>query len=96
MALTFPERNARGVAFTLAKESNPSKVLYILTSDWGYGPPHTPTWAAAGEEEPWPDVGLSGPGPDHVVVPDTAEDGTYLLCTANAVTGVCGQLTVQR
>lgn len=98
VALTFPEKNARGIAFQLATAADPEKVLYYLTSDWGARGNHTPTWWAAedGEGKGWEDVGISGPGPDLVVVPDTAADGSYRLCTANAGTQVCGLLTVRR
>jgi hypothetical protein len=95
VALTFPDEAGRGIAFQLAKATEPSKVLYYLTSDWGRGT-HKPTWWAAGDNGGWVDVGINGPGPDHVVVPDTAEDGTYRLCTANAASQVCGLLTVER
>ena len=96
VALMFPDETGRGIAFQLAKASEPDKVLYYLTSDWGPGGKHTPTWWAAGDNGVWEDVGISGPGPDHVIVPDTAEDGTYRLCTANAASQVCGLLTVRR
>ena len=96
VALTFPDEPSRGIAFQLAKATDPSKVLYYMTSDWGQGAKHKPTWWAYGESGGWVDVGLGGPGPDHVVVPDTAADGTYLLCTANAAIQVCGLLTVRR
>ena len=96
VALTFPDESGRGIAFQLAKATEPSKVLYYLTSDWGRRGEHTPTWWRAGASGGWEDVGISGPGPDRVVVPDTAEDGTYRLCTANAADQVCGLLTVRR
>jgi hypothetical protein len=96
VALTFTGTAGRGIAFKLAKETEPDKVLYYLTSDWGGRGQHTPTWWPAGGRGGWEDVGLSGPGPDRVIVPDTAEDGTYLVCTANALTELCGQLTVRR
>ena len=96
VALRFSDDNGRGIAFQLAKDSDPSKVLYYLTSDWGPGREHTPTWWPADANGGWVDVGVNGPGPDHVVVPDTAEDGVYRLCTANAAIQVCGLLTVRR
>ncbi|MEU4606708.1 hypothetical protein AB0F43_27320 [Kribbella sp. NPDC023972] len=96
VALTFPDAMGRGIAFQLAKATEPSKILYYMTSDWGQPAKHKPTWWAYGESRGWVDVGINGPGPDHVVVPDTAEDGTYLLCTANAARQVCGLLTVRR
>jgi hypothetical protein len=96
VALTFPTAPGRGIAFQLAKESEPAKVLYYLTSDWGEPGKHKPTWWAYVGRGGWEDVGIGGPGPDRVVVPDIAEDGTYLLCTANAPDQACGLLTVRR
>jgi hypothetical protein len=98
VALTFPDGSGRGIAFQLAKATEPNKVLYYMTSDKGPGfwGKAKPLWWAAGEAGGWEDIGISGPGPDQVVVPDTAEDGTYLLCTANAASQVCGLLTVRR
>ncbi|MFI7059478.1 hypothetical protein ACIBL3_00730 [Kribbella sp. NPDC050124] len=92
VALTFPEATPRGIAFQLAKPTEPDKVLYYLTSDWGDPVGHTPQWS---RDAGWVDVGISGPGPDRVVVPEIAADGTYLLCTANAAEQVCGLLTVE-
>ncbi|HEY3560417.1 MAG TPA: hypothetical protein VGL05_23290 [Kribbella sp.] len=91
VALTFPQSSPRGIAFQIAAESAPDKVLYYLTSDWGDGR-HRPTWGTPGG----PDVGISGPGPEHVIVPDPLPDGRYRLCTANARVEVCGLLIVAR
>ncbi|MEU4190416.1 hypothetical protein AB0E69_00805 [Kribbella sp. NPDC026611] len=97
VALTFPRSSPRGVAFQLAKESESSTVLYYLSSDWGQPPAgHRPTWAKPADGFGWPDVGINGPGPDRVVVPETIADGRYRLCTANARPQVCGLLTVAR
>lgn len=95
VALTFPEEKIRGIGFQLARAAEPDKVLYYLTSDWGRGGGHTPMWWEGGTGG-GPDIGILGPGPDRVVVPDTAADGAYLLCTANAREQVCGLLTVRR
>jgi len=35
------------------------------------------------DAEGWDDVGFTGPGPDHVLVPDTTTPGTYRLCTVH-------------
>jgi hypothetical protein len=96
LSLTFAEKNFRGVSFTLSLESEPAYVLYCLGSDRVGGKPWW--WGVAGGPLcGGPEVGIVGPGPDHVVVPDTAEDGTYRLCTAaNAIEQICGLLTVRR
>jgi hypothetical protein len=90
--LTFPADYFRGVGFSLARPAD-QEVLYYLTSGRG----GKPAWFSADDSAGgWPDVGIHGPGPDRVVVPTTAADGTYLLCTANAATQACALLTVAR
>jgi hypothetical protein len=91
VALTFPQSSPRGIAFQISSESDPGRVLYYLTSDWGTSG-HQPTWGTPGG----PDVGISGPGPDHVIIPDPLPDGRYRLCTGNALVQVCGLLVVAR
>jgi hypothetical protein len=54
---------------------------------------------AAGEVEEsanrgWEQVGISGGGPDRVIVPESASPGDYLLCTANVLDEACALLTV--
>jgi hypothetical protein len=41
----------------------------------------------------WEQVGVSGPGPDRVLVPEAASPGDYLLCTANSLDEACALLT---
>ena len=43
-----------------------------------------PDWHPMSEGWSREDIGFVGPGPDVVVVPATAEPGTYRYCTANA------------
>ncbi|MEV0282891.1 hypothetical protein AB0H36_02105 [Kribbella sp. NPDC050820] len=95
LALTFPAEPSRGLGFDLAPAAEPTRVLYYLGSDRIGG---TPSWVPAAGRDGigGPEPGIGGPGPDHVVVPDTTPDGTYLLCTANGLERVCGLLTVRR
>ena len=53
-------------------------------------------WTAEeGENRGWPQVAVTGPGPDRAIVPDTAPAGNYLLCTAtNTNPEACALLTV--
>jgi hypothetical protein len=97
VALRFQSKEVRGIAFSLSAWSNQGwTVAYYLTSDWGSPGSHTPDWWAVEDSEGrgWPDVRIGGPGPDHVIVPDTAPAGDYLLCTANSVHEACAILTV--
>ncbi len=97
VTLRFPADSQRGIAFSLSQwtagQWNPA---YYLTSDWGRSGDHAPTWwrVEDSEDRGWEDVGVGGPGPDRVVIPDTAAPGDYLLCTANAVDEACALLSV--
>ena len=95
--LSFPSDSQRGIAFSLARwrEGRWDKEYY-LTSDWGTPGNHAPTWWTVEDSanRGWEQVGISGGGPDRVLVPETASPGDYLLCTANALDEACALLTV--
>jgi hypothetical protein len=71
-------------------------VAYSLTSDWGSPGSHSPDWWSVEDSEArgWVDLGVGGPGPGDVLLPDNAPAGEYLLCTASSVGEACGLLTV--
>ena len=97
VALRFRSKEVRGIAFSLSSWGEEGwTVAYYLTSDWGSPGSHRPHWSSVEDSEglAWPDVGIGGPGPDHVIVPDNAPAGTYLLCTANSAEEACALLTV--
>lgn len=97
VALRFPSDSQRGIAFSLARWSKDQwDETYYLTSAWGTSGNYTPTWWTVDDNEDrgWEQVGVSGPGPDRVLVPETATPGDYLLCTANALEEACALLTV--
>ncbi len=93
VALTFADHDAlRGVGFSLASVNGDGRrVDYYLTSDAAGA---RPSWSPPGGTLDWPDVGVSGRGPDQVVLPDTA-GGQYLLCTVDATHEQCGMVTVR-
>lgn len=98
VALTFPpgHQDVRGVAFSLSEwTAEEWKVTHYLTS--GTHPSTEPSWWSVEDAEGrgWNDVGVSGAGPDRVVVPDTATEGTHLLCTANARDEKCTLIEVR-
>jgi len=87
VALRFRSKNVRGIAFSLSTWGEKGwTVTYYLTSDWGSPGSHSPDWWSVenSESRVWVDVGVGGPGPDHVIVPDNAPADDYLLCTANS------------
>jgi hypothetical protein len=97
VALRFPADSQRGIAFSLAQWSEDQwDEAYYLTSDWGRSDDYTPAWwpVEGSEDRGWVQVGISGPGPDRVLVPETAPPGDYLLCTANALEKACALLRV--
>jgi hypothetical protein len=97
VALRFSPPMARGTAFSLAGWGEEGwTVAYHLTSDWGSPGGHDPDWWSVEDSEGrgWVDVGIGGPGPDHVVVPSSARAGEYLLCTANAADEACALVVV--
>lgn len=94
--LTYPAGYERGIAFSLADPADEKKLSYYLTAGREKSKPGWWSATDTGSGRGWPDIGIVGPGPDRLVVPDTAADGTYLLCTANAATKACALLTVAR
>jgi len=94
IGLTYPQGFGRGIGFTLARAAD-GQQIYDLSAGHGTGKPGW--WRVdSTNKHITPAIGVTGPGPDLLVVPDEAADGTYLLCTANAVTKACALLTVAR
>lgn len=94
--LSFPESGSRGVAFSLdvwvGGEWQPR---YYLTSNGGVLGWEPSWWSVEDDEEHFvPDIGVGGSGPDVVVVPSTATQAHYRICTANAADRACGLLEV--
>lgn len=91
--VTFAEPYDRGVAWTITTGDGATELYWLTASAEGYG--GAPSWVPAGTDG-WgvDDIGISGTGPDRLVVPDTIAAGEYHLCTANAVVDVCGLLVV--
>lgn len=96
LAMQFSHEGIRGIAFSLdGWDGTTWRPLYVLTSD-GQSAHREPAWWRAGESgRGWVDVAVTGPGPEHVVVPRTAPAGDYRVCTADAATRSCGLLTVE-
>jgi hypothetical protein len=93
--LRFPDEMTRGVWFVLEQEVGEAWVhRYDLTSD-GPGPDWMITWHVAGQEGfAVDDIGVGGPGPDTVRIPDVAEPGSWRICTANAAENVCVRIGI--
>lgn len=94
----FPEETFRGIAWALEEQDGKSwHVRYYLsaTTD-GYGGSGSPSWWSADDAEGkgWDDIGIGGPGPDSLIIPDSIRPGTYRLCTANSMPNVCTPLSI--
>lgn len=95
--LTFPTDLERGAPWYMSRWDGKdwTEPMYLLTASTdGYRPAGGPSWQPTSEEWGWEDIGLGGPGPDTIVVPDTADDGEYRLCTANARVATCVNIEV--
>ncbi len=94
--LTFPAETMRGVAYVLERPAGDSwSTTHFLTSSTaGYG--GGPGWVAVDDPAGygWEDIGIGGPGPDVLTIPDDALGGAYRICTANALENFCGEITV--
>jgi len=93
--LSFPGEMTRGVWFVLEQEVQGSWAYrYDLTSD-GPGAGWPVDWhVAGGEGFAVEDIGVGGNGPDHVAIPETAEPGTWRICTGNAGENVCVRIEI--
>lgn len=92
--LTFPRETMRGIAFVLEKRSGETWAWrYVLTSSPADSQ-RDPAWSPANDHQGWEDLGVGGPGPDRVVIPETAESGDYRICTANAGDEFCTPLRI--
>lgn len=93
LALRFPQGTLRGIAFQLDRAANRGwETTHLMTSDANGGIAETVPAGAEG----WgvDDVGIGGPGPDHVQLPEDVEPGDYRVCTANAGEDFCAPLTI--
>jgi hypothetical protein len=96
--LRYPKGLQRGVPFFMSRRVNDhwSEPEFLLISDAGGKWTNGPWWYPRGSDKwGWDDLGVSGPGPDRIKVPDVAEPGSYRICTANTgEKSYCVQLTV--
>jgi hypothetical protein len=95
VGLSFPDQMARGILFVLeGRTANGWLPAFFLTSD-GPGPEWEMTWQPPGGAGlAVEDIGVGGPGPDHVLIPPVAQPGIYRICTANAVEKVCALIEI--
>jgi hypothetical protein len=81
VALTFPEETGRGLGFALDQQTDDGwQRRAYLTSAPGDGPPDEPAWHPPDPRPEWESVGIGGPGPDVVQIPDELDPGSYRIC----------------
>jgi hypothetical protein len=95
VAVWYPGGRERGVAYALERRDGDRwDVTHLLTATTdSYG--SSPSWVPFGSEGyGWEDIGISGPGPDVLVVPDSAVPGDHRICTANSLENICVEIVV--
>lgn len=96
--LSFPKRSERGIGYVLeARVEETWDLRFVLSASTSER--QEPSWQPADDPEEvvgWPDLAVSGAGPDQIEVPDTAEPGDYRICTANMGTNFCAEIVVTR
>ncbi|GHJ60474.1 hypothetical protein NOK12_29920 [Nocardioides sp. OK12] len=96
LRLYWPSKQRRGIAYSLDRwEDSSWEPAYFLSaatqeSARSFGP----RWWSFGDVGALHDVGLGGAGPDIALVPDTALQGTYRLCTTNSRPQSCALVKV--
>jgi hypothetical protein len=96
VAVRLPDHKVFGIAFSLGDWQQAGwQTRYYLSSDGG-DLNWTPSWWSVEDSERrgWPDIGVGGPEPHHLVIPDSAPADTYRLCTANTLKKACAMITV--
>jgi hypothetical protein len=81
VALSFPEETGRGLGFALDEQTDDGwQRRAYLTAAPDEGPPDEPAWHPPNELPVWDAIGIGGPGPDVVQLPDELEPGSYRIC----------------
>ena len=83
--LFFPDERQRGVGYSLevsVGEGFDPRFWMIAAAEGYDGEPQTGTWETGSD---FPAVAITGPGPDRVLIPDSADPGDYLLCQRDGV-----------
>jgi hypothetical protein len=92
VGVRFPGGWDRGILFALdAKAGDGWARRWMLISDGSGG---EPLWFPSGQDVAVEAIGVAGQGPDHLLIPDVAEPGTYRVCTANAGQDVCAPVEI--
>ena len=95
LALTFPEETMRGVHYVLESRARGTWFHMFDLVAAGEGMLDPESWSPAGTEGfAIEDIGVVGPGPDRVRIPEVAEPGMWRVCTGNAGQNFCAQIQI--
>jgi len=96
--VTYPGGRDRGVAYVLERSREGkwyTTHFMIAANDSPDRVGREPAWADSGTLGfGWESIGISGPGPDRLVIPPPALAGDSRICTANSVENICAEVTV--
>jgi hypothetical protein len=91
--LSFRDEVVRGILYVLEEEVGDTWVYRYYTTVWPEdGEPSA--FQAAEDDVEVPAIGISGPGPDRVIIPPNATPGTWRICTGNAGENVCVRIEI--
>ena len=98
VTVTYPGGRERGIAYVLERSHDGSwHTTHFMTAanDSPDRVGREPTWAEFGTlGYGWEAIGISGPGPDTLVIPAPALAGDYRICTANSAENICAEITL--
>jgi hypothetical protein len=96
--IRFSQNTDRGIAWVLEERHGYLwHARYFLSATTSaYEGSGSPTWWSVDDSEGrgWEDIGITGPGPDTLVIPDSIRPGGYRLCTANSRPNICTPLDI--
>lgn len=94
--MQFPQSTVRGPAFVLERQVPGGwRFVYVLIAVGADAPEGArPTWRVADDQLGVKGIGITGPGPESIEIPDVAEPGAHRVCTANAASNICAELQI--
>lgn len=98
LELFFPQEDARAVYYWLEFDVDATwderYFAYAVSRSYNTdGDPHT---VPTGEEKGWDDAGVTGPGPDRILVPEDASLGRWRVCGPIADGEFCAEFEVSK
>jgi len=98
LTLTFPTNVTRGAAYYLSAWNGDGwdEPAFLLISNGG-GEAHCPSCPTYSDRhEPWVvrPIALNGPGPEQVLIPETASPGSHRLCAIDVNPPLCVEFEV--